>query len=1170
MSNMTVRPLLPLTEGGSSASADGGMATDEAVIDKAIHENDDENLARQPRIARRPHAPTKAEVVAHMTLHAEYRDWCPHCVHGRGISHQHRTSKNEKLGREFSLDYAFMTAEDVGEDMCPVLIGFDHVSNGIWALAVDQKGATRSSTKWVASKIDEAGCAGTQVTIRSDQEESIIALKKAVAVFRQAETVSLESPVRDSKANGAAERAVRTWAGQLRTLRHHLESRLKCPVPKDSPLMTWLVSWAADVVFRYKVHSNGRTSHEWITGHRCTQPVAGFAENINFKFTTDKNHRNKMNSEWSTGFFVGINGKTTEYLVANEDGIFSCATIRTLPDDEAYDPECIGIVNMRYRDYVIDGSSSNPPNVRFTAAGSKNADTAPLVTPSVPRRTRLTPDDFQTFGYTVGCQGCEQLQVGSPLRRNHSQACRDRIEMELSKTDQGKDRLDRTKDRLDTKTAELVENMMDGPTVDKEVRLGTEIPTVSFYDEMQSGQGEIATEQEDDAMDAHDFEDGPATGSESRPREIFIGTPPVQRPKRRGDNDDMIDDEFKIRRMNTPEGEALSPTMDDGDDSDPVGLSGTMLDSLDVIDRKILASAILGIDITEVYSPERVAKVARSFGLQAGSSFDLTNGWDFCREDHKRLAWSKIREESPYLLIGSPPCTYFSMLQELNIAVHGHKPEWMAKFEEEKRKAITHIEFCCSLYRYQIEQGRHFLHEHPWSARSWGLECVEKLLEHPSVEVVQGHMCRFRMTTHIETKGGEKGLVKKPTGFMSSSRFIRQELGKTCNGDHAHVPLVGGRAAGAQIYPPLLCEAICRGVYKQQQDDASEIVSTGAMSMEEVRSYANHICSLQAVSSDGIRRVLSIDEKDGNTHPVGDYPEHWCDQWHELEGGDDYYGVRPQQGVTMLRAEMSGLSYRSGYETAWDDVSNENLVPELVHAARAIEMSYFEKLGVYERVPRSHQVATGGKVIGVRWVDVNKGDAQDTNYRSRLVGREFNVGKDDALYASTPPLEALRLIVSHAATQAEDGRRRLVMINDVRRAYFYAKIQRDVYIELPKEDPDYGKDILGKLRLCLYGTRDAAKGWQETLSSHLESIGFKRGRGHPSVFWHPEKMIKTLVHGDDYVSSGSSDSMRWLESELSKAYELQSQKLGEEGDCQLEGKVLNRILRCTKALSRPN
>ena len=135
---------------------------------------------------------------------------------------------------------------------------------------------------------------------------------------------------------------------------------------------------------------------------------------------------------------------------------------------------------------------------------------------------------------------------------------------------------------------------------------------------------------------------------------------------------------------------------------------------------------------------------------------------------------------------------------------------------------------------------------------------------------------------------------------------------------------------------------------------------------------------------------------------------------------------------------------------AWDDVSSENLVPELVHAARASEMSYFEKLGVYERVPRSHQVATGGKVVGVRWVDIDKGDAEDTNYRSSLVGREFNVGRDDALYASSPPLEALRLIVSRAAAHVDDGRRRLIMMNDVRRSYLYAKMQRDVYIELPK------------------------------------------------------------------------------------------------------------------------
>ena len=65
------------------------------------------------------------------------------------------------------------------------------------------------------------------------------------------------------------------------------------------------------------------------------------------------------------------------------------------------------------------------------------------------------------------------------------------------------------------------------------------------------------------------------------------------------------------------------------------------------------------------------------------------------------------------------------------------------------------------------------------------------------------------------------------------------------------------------------------------------------------------------------------------------------------------------------------------------------------------------------------------------------------------------------------------------------------MMSDVRRAYFYAKIQRDVYIEVPKEDPDHGKGMLGKLKLCLYehamqqkgGKKPSAPIWRASDSS---------------------------------------------------------------------------------------
>ena len=167
---------------------------------------------------------------------------------------------------------------------------------------------------------------------------------------------------------------------------------------------------------------------------------------------------------------------------------------------------------------------------------------------------------------------------------------------------------------------------------------------------------------------------------------------------------------------------------------------------------------------------------------------------------------------------------------------------------------------------------------------------------------------------------------------------------------------------------------------------------------------------------------------------------------------------------------------------------------------------------------------------------MNKGDAAHPNYRSRLVGKEFKTYADDALYASTPPLEALRLIMSKAATDDMD---RQLMINDVRRAYFYAQATRELYVELPAEDSASGKgDMVGRLRLCLYGTRDAALNWQDTLSRHLLDIGFERGVGFPSVFVHKQLDIWTLVHGDDYFSAGGGKELEWLEAQLSEKYEL--------------------------------
>ena len=445
---------------------------------------------------------------------------------------------------------------------------------------------------------------------------------------------------------------------------------------------------------------------------------------------------------------------------------------------------------------------------------------------------------------------------------------------------------------------------------------------------------------------------------------------------------------------------------------------------------------------------------------------------------------------------------------------------------------------------------------------------MENLLLDPRVTLVRSDMCRFGMETHVKEAGGETGRVLKPTGFLTSSSCIAAELNARCVGGHDHVPLMGGRAAKAAIYPPALCRAICKGLIKQKEHDAKNgLTSTGKMDKRQLQALVMRVRDEDEHVGAAYVKYQKYSQSGGIQRPNGGWPDAWVDFVHEEDGGEDARGVRPQNGVGILREGIQALYTKNGVVTATDDVNDVELNPTMVADARTEEMAFFKKMGVYTRVKRSEMLKCPGKMISTKWIDTNKGDRDNPNYRSRLVGREFNEGHDDLLYASTPPLEAMRLILSHAATTDDDqpGRRRQVMINDVRRAYFYAKQKRIIYIEIPKEDADGKDDEVGRLELCLYGTRDAAKGWQDRLSEQLVSIGFRRGKAFPSVFFHVGRKIRLLVHGDDYMLSGFEEDLTWFEAELSKAFDIKTQRIGGEKDCKEEGKVLNRVIRQTSS-----
>ena len=107
---------------------------------------------------------------------------------------------------------------------------------------------------------------------------------------------------------------------------------------------------------------------------------------------------------------------------------------------------------------------------------------------------------------------------------------------------------------------------------------------------------------------------------------------------------------------------------------------------------------------------------------------------------------------------------------------------------------------------------------------------------------------------------------------------------------------------------------------------------------------------------------------------------------------------------------------------AWDDVSGQELDSKMVRAAREEEVKYIRKTNLYAKVPRTLAKAEKAKIITVRWIDINKGDDKTPNYRSRLVAREIKKDGRPDLLAATPPLEALKLILSILACDTQGSK----------------------------------------------------------------------------------------------------------------------------------------------------
>jgi hypothetical protein len=123
-------------------------------------------------------------------------------------------------------------------------------------------------------------------------------------------------------------------------------------------------------------------------------------------------------------------------------------------------------------------------------------------------------------------------------------------------------------------------------------------------------------------------------------------------------------------------------------------------------------------------------------------------------------------------------------------------------------------------------------------------------------------------------------------------------------------------------------------------------------------------------------------------------------------------------------------------------------------------------------------------------------------------------------------------------------------------------------IELPAEEMtevDIKNDMVGKLEQSLYGTRDAAINFQDEIAKFMKENDFTQGRYNPCTYRHRRKGLKTLVHGDDFVTEGGRESVRWFKEKLEKRFEIKTKVVGSGAEEARESRILNRVIRVTPA-----
>ena len=437
---------------------------------------------------------------------------------------------------------------------------------------------------------------------------------------------------------------------------------------------------------------------------------------------------------------------------------------------------------------------------------------------------------------------------------------------------------------------------------------------------------------------------------------------------------------------------------------------------------------------------------------------------------------------------------------------------------------------------------------------------------------VKGHMCAQGM---VSRDWDGEGLVMKSTGYLTSSPEIADEVSAKCSNKDGEPSIM----SQFDFQEPTL--VMPRGIqFGQVTRRVSYNAETGEVLQDLRKPQTACEKELFMKLSSSVKVLHSV-----FYYRAGGTP--WHRHVHLVGGRAAAAQVYPQGLVDSILRGLKRQMTKDGminslefgpvneepaedweleFPDVYDQVSGQLLDPKLVAKARADELGYVHRYHVYTKVPVQQCLDRAGKnPVKVKWIDINKGDHDHPDYRSRLVAMEIRPKWQAAVFAGTPPLESMRFLFSLARTAGphnpSDDPLKLSFI-DIRRAHFTAKATREIYVELvPEDQDDPNNPQCGLLEKSMYGTQDAAQNWELEYGDFMVSNGFIQGLGSPCLFYHPSRNIRTSVHGDDFTNLGSESQLLWLKERFLERYEIKDSGIMGPGVNDVKSaRVLNRLI----------